>query len=92
MTRLLEHNDLPGLQALAHQLLGTCGGHALAPFPNPPALEQSIQGGQSRKSIPREMKSLIGVIRRVDGFGESKEAAGGHQDRCSRARSEGYSD
>jgi CheY-like chemotaxis protein len=76
MTDLLDHNDLPGLQALAHHLLGTCGGYGFAAVSEPArTLEQSIKGGQPKESITPEVKSLIDVIRRIDGYDESKEAA-----------------
>ena len=74
MTELLEHNNLPGLQALAHQLLGTCGGYGFAPVSEPArAVEQSIKAGISLESVIPAVKSLIEVIRRIDGYDESKE-------------------
>ena len=39
------------------------------------ALEQSIKGGEPLESISSKVKSLIGVIRRIDGYDESKEIA-----------------
>jgi CheY-like chemotaxis protein/HPt (histidine-containing phosphotransfer) domain-containing protein len=76
MTDLLEHNDLPDLQKIAHQLLGTCGGYGFAAVSEPArVLEQSIKEGQHQESITPEVKALIGVIRRIDGYDESKEAA-----------------
>jgi PAS domain S-box-containing protein len=72
---LLERNDLPPLQNLAHQLLGTCGGYGFAPVSEPArTLEQSIKAGKNRESITPEVHALIEVIRRIDGYDESKEA------------------
>jgi PAS domain S-box-containing protein len=71
---LLERNDLPPLQNLAHQLLGTCGGYGFAPVSEPArTLEQSIKAGKDRKSIAPEVKALIEVIRQIEGYDESKE-------------------
>ena len=39
------------------------------------ALEQSIKGGEPLESITPKVKSLIGIIRRIDGYDESKEVA-----------------
>jgi hypothetical protein len=37
MIDLLERNDLPALEKIAHRLLGTCGGYGLCPsFPARP--------------------------------------------------------
>jgi len=76
MSNFLERNDLPGLQKLAHQLLGTCGGYGFAMVSQPArTVEQSIQTGQPAESITPAVKSLIEVIRRIDGYDESKEFA-----------------
>jgi PAS domain S-box-containing protein len=74
MTDLLEHNDLPGLQVLSHQLLGTCGGYGFGPVSEPArTVEQSIKAGQTLESVTPKVKSLIEVLRRIDGYDESKE-------------------
>jgi signal transduction histidine kinase/CheY-like chemotaxis protein len=71
----LEHKDLPALQRIAHQLLGTCGGYGFAQASQPArTVEQSIRAAQPLESIIAEVKSLIDVIRRIDGYDESKEA------------------
>jgi PAS domain S-box-containing protein len=76
MTDVLECDDLRELQKLAHQLLGTCGGYGFAAASEPArALEQSIKGGEPLESITPKVKSLIGIIRRIDGYDESKEVA-----------------
>jgi len=75
MTDLLQRSDLPGLQALAHQLLGTCGGYGFAPVSEPArTVEQSVAAGRPLESITLELKALIEVIRRIDGYDKSKEA------------------
>ena len=75
MTDLLQHNDLPGLQSLAHQLLGTCGGYGFASVSEPArTVEQSAKTGRPLESITLELKSLIDVIRRIDGYDVSKES------------------
>jgi PAS domain S-box-containing protein len=74
MTDLLEHNDLPGLQMLSHQLLGTCGGYGFGPVSEPArTVEQSIKTGQTLESVTLAVKSLIEVLRRIDGYDERKE-------------------
>jgi signal transduction histidine kinase/DNA-binding response OmpR family regulator/HPt (histidine-containing phosphotransfer) domain-containing protein len=76
----LEFSHLPELERLAHQLLGTCGGYGFAAVSEPArSLEQSIKAGLERESITAQVKSLIEVVRRIDGYDESREtvAAGG---------------
>jgi hypothetical protein len=74
MTDLLEQNDLPGLQVLSHQLLGTCGGYGFGPVSEPAQnVEQSIKAGQTLESVSPAVKSLIELLRRIDGYDKSKE-------------------
>jgi HPt (histidine-containing phosphotransfer) domain-containing protein len=69
----LESSDLPELRRLAHQLLGTCGGYGFAAVSEPArSLEQSIKAGRDEESITAQVKSLIEVIRRIEGYDESK--------------------
>jgi CheY-like chemotaxis protein/HPt (histidine-containing phosphotransfer) domain-containing protein len=69
----LERSDLPELQRLAHQLLGTCGGYGFAAVSEPArSLEQSIKAGGDGESVTAQVKSLIEVIRRIEGYDESK--------------------
>jgi CheY-like chemotaxis protein len=76
MADLLERNDLTGLQALAHQLLGTCGGYGFAPISEPArAVEQSIKAGGNVETVTPEVRSLIAAIRRIDGYDGVKESA-----------------
>jgi PAS domain S-box-containing protein len=73
MTDLLERNDLAELQQVVHQLLGACGGYGFDPVTEPAIrAEDSIKSGQAIESITAEIKSLIEVIRRIDGYDGSK--------------------
>jgi PAS domain S-box-containing protein len=73
MTDLLEANDLPALQEIAHQLLGACGGYGFGAVSEPASrVEQSIRAGKDLKSVTADTKSLIEVIRRIEGFEEPK--------------------
>jgi PAS domain S-box-containing protein len=70
---LLEHNDLPAVQRVAHQLLGSCGGYGFGAVTQPARdVEQSILAGRDLASITAEIKSLVEIIRRIDGYDESK--------------------
>jgi len=70
---LLDHHDLVELQRVIHDLVGTAGGYGFAPV-SPPArrAEQSIRGGDALESVTTAIKSLIDVIRRIEGYDESK--------------------
>jgi PAS domain S-box-containing protein len=73
MTEFLERNDLPGLERIAHQLAGTCGGYGFAQLIAPArALEKSVKERAARESIAAQVKTLIEMIRRVEGYDESK--------------------
>jgi HPt (histidine-containing phosphotransfer) domain-containing protein len=73
MTDLLQRNDLTVLQEVAHQLSGTCGGYGFDPVTEPArTVEKSITDGKV-ECITTDVKSLIDVIRRIDGYDESKE-------------------
>jgi PAS domain S-box-containing protein len=73
MLDLLEHHDLVALQQVVHEILGTAGGYGFAPI-SPPArrAQQSLQEGEEMEPITAEITSLIEVIRRIDGYDESK--------------------
>jgi PAS domain S-box-containing protein len=77
MIDLLERKDLTTVQQIAHQLLGACGGYGFAAVSQPASqVEQSIKAGNDVESISADVKSLIEVIRRIDGYDESKEPVG----------------
>jgi CheY-like chemotaxis protein len=73
MNDLLERNDLAALQQVVHQILGASGGYGFDPV-SAPALraEESIKAGEAMEKIAGEVKSLIEVIRRIEGYDESK--------------------
>jgi CheY-like chemotaxis protein len=73
MTDLLERKDLAALQKVVHQLRGASGGYGFEPITEPAnRAEESIKAGNAPESIAAEIKSLIEVIRRIDGYDESK--------------------
>jgi signal transduction histidine kinase/DNA-binding response OmpR family regulator/HPt (histidine-containing phosphotransfer) domain-containing protein len=74
MTDLLERNDLAGLQRVVHQLRGASGGYGFDPITAPAvAAEESIKAGQALESITATIKSLIEIIRRIDGYDKQAE-------------------
>jgi CheY-like chemotaxis protein/HPt (histidine-containing phosphotransfer) domain-containing protein len=73
LTDYLQRNDLTVLQEVAHQLSGTCGGYGFAAVTESArTVEESIRDGKV-ECITTDVKSLIDVIRRIDGYDESKE-------------------
>jgi signal transduction histidine kinase/DNA-binding NarL/FixJ family response regulator len=73
MIALLASNDLAGLQRVVHQLLGSCGGYGFDAASEPAAkAEASLKAGATLESITAEVESLIAVLRRIDGYDESK--------------------
>jgi HPt (histidine-containing phosphotransfer) domain-containing protein len=75
LTNLLKHNDLAELQTVVHQLRGSSGGYGFDAVTAPATrAEESIRAGGTLESITAEIKSLIEVVRRIDGYDESKES------------------
>jgi CheY-like chemotaxis protein len=73
MIELLEHNDLVAVGLIVHQLLGACGGYGFDTVTAPATrAEVAIKTNQTLESINTEIKSLIEVIRQIDGYDESK--------------------
>jgi signal transduction histidine kinase len=73
MLDLLEHQDLAALQKVVHDLLGTAGGYGFAPVSQPARrAQESIRAGGALEPITADIKSLIEVIRRIEGYDESK--------------------
>jgi len=69
----LENNDLDGVQKIVHQLLGTCGGYGFAEVTEPArGVEQSIKAGKDIESVRTEINSLVAVVRRIEGYDESR--------------------
>jgi PAS domain S-box-containing protein len=76
MNDLLECNDLPALQKVVHQLRGAAGGYGFdAATAAATSAEESIKTGKALDSISAEIKSLIELIRRIEGYDESKTPA-----------------
>jgi CheY-like chemotaxis protein len=74
MIDLLERNDLGALQKIVHQLRGASGGYGFGPVTEPAMrADESIKAGKALESITAEIKSLIEVIRRIDGYDQSQE-------------------
>ena len=75
MTDLLERNDLAELQKVVHQLRGASGGYGFEPVTAPATTaEDSIKAGRPLESITAEIRSLIDIVRRIDGYDQSKES------------------
>jgi len=73
MTDLLERNDLAALRTVVHQLGGASGGYGFAVLTEPAVrVEESIAAGKALDSVTAEIESLIEVIRRIDGYDDSK--------------------
>jgi PAS domain S-box-containing protein len=73
MTDLLERKELAALQKVVHQLRGASGGYGFDSVTQPATrAEESIKAGNALESITAEIKSLIEVIRRIDGYDEFK--------------------
>jgi CheY-like chemotaxis protein len=75
MLDFLERQNLVALQQVVHELIGTAGGYGFAPVP-PQArrAEQAIRAHDDVASIAAEITSLIELIRRIEGYEESKVA------------------
>jgi PAS domain S-box-containing protein len=73
MTAYLEQNDMTLLRQVVHQLRGAGGGYGFAPLTQPAtSAEGSIDACGSLESIGAEIKSLISVVRRIEGYDETK--------------------
>jgi PAS domain S-box-containing protein len=73
MNDLLKRNDLAALEKVVHQLRGASGGYGFDAVTEPATrVEESIKGGQALECVAAEMKSLIEVIRRIEGYDESE--------------------
>jgi PAS domain S-box-containing protein len=73
MVDFLQRKNLDALRQVVHQLLGACGGYGFGPV-SEPALraETLIKEGKDPESITAQINALIGIIRRIDGYDESK--------------------
>jgi CheY-like chemotaxis protein len=74
MLDLLEHHDLVALQDVVHELIGTAGGYGFAAVsPLARRAEESLRVGDEGH-IAAEIKSLIEIVRRIEGYDESTPA------------------
>ena len=72
MIDFLERNDLAALCTVVHQLGGASGGYGFAVLTEPAVrVEESIGAGKALDAVTAEIKSLIEVIRRIEGYDES---------------------
>ncbi len=73
MVDLLSRNDLAELQKVVHQLRGAGGGYGFDLITEPASrAEEAIKTTQALEVITAEINSLIEIIRRIDGYDESK--------------------
>jgi PAS domain S-box-containing protein len=73
MIDLLDRNDLPALQKIVHQLRGSSGGYGFDPIGALASnAEESIKANKAVEAITAEINSLIEMIRRIEGYDESK--------------------
>jgi PAS domain S-box-containing protein len=73
MTDFLEQNDMDSLRRVVHQLRGAGGGYGFEPLTEPATrAEGSIDDAENLKSISAQVKTLIKVIRRIDGYDETR--------------------
>jgi HPt (histidine-containing phosphotransfer) domain-containing protein len=73
MIDCLEKNDLALLRRVVHRLGGTGGGFGFAALTErATSAEGSIDACGSLESIGAEIKSLISVVRRIEGYDENK--------------------
>lgn len=76
MNDFLMRNDLDALKQVIHQVLGACGGYGFDAVSEPASrAEEAIQAGRALESIGVEIRSLIEVIRRIDGYHEPEAPA-----------------
>jgi len=73
MLELLERKDSAALQTVVHDLLGVAAGYGFAAV-SPLALkaQQSLRDGAPLERITAEIHALVGVVRRIEGYDESK--------------------
>jgi PAS domain S-box-containing protein len=75
MLDLMEQHDLPALQNVVHELLGTGGGYGFpAVSESARQAQESIRGGGTFETITSEVNSLIAIIRRIEGYKEVKSS------------------
>jgi len=69
----LNRDDLQSLKRVVHQLRGTGGGYGFDSITELAAgVEEAIKAADKRESILEQINSLIELIRRVEGYDESR--------------------
>jgi HPt (histidine-containing phosphotransfer) domain-containing protein len=77
MTDLLARNDLAGLEKVIHELRGASGGYGFDAVTDPALrAEEAIKSTQAPQIISQQMSALIDIIRRIDGYDESRASIG----------------
>ncbi len=80
MLDFLEQNEMASLCRVVHQLRGAGGGYGFDPVTKPAIrAEESIKSSDDLETISASIQSLVGIIRRIDGYDRSKELAGDRQ-------------
>jgi HPt (histidine-containing phosphotransfer) domain-containing protein len=73
MHDMLEHHDLVGLLKEVHDLAGTAGGYGFAALTQPAQkVQQMIRERAALEPLTTEIDVLIGIIRQIEGYEESK--------------------
>jgi PAS domain S-box-containing protein len=73
MHDMLDHHDLAGLLKEVHDLAGTAGGYGFAMLTQPAQrAQQLIRDGADVEPLTAQMDVLIGIIRQIEGYEESK--------------------
>jgi signal transduction histidine kinase/HPt (histidine-containing phosphotransfer) domain-containing protein len=74
MAALLERNNLEELAQVAHQLKGAAGVYGFMPITEAAgSVEAAVTQAEPLEDVTAQVKSLIGLIRRVEGYEASKE-------------------
>jgi PAS domain S-box-containing protein len=73
---LLARNEVEPIRRIVHQLLGVCGGYGFEAVTVPArAAEHAIDSHQPLETITASLNTLISVIRRIEGYDETKRSA-----------------
>jgi len=73
MTDSLEKKDMTALRQVVHQLRGAAGGYGFAAVTQPATnVEKSIDAAGTVEAITAQLKSLIDLVHRIDGYDETK--------------------
>jgi PAS domain S-box-containing protein len=76
MTEFLQQSDMASLRRTVHQLRGAGGGYGFSPITDSAvSAEGSIDASSAPESIAANIGTLIGVVRRVEGYDEKKHSS-----------------